>query len=218
MINLAIKARAPFICRLKVLLANRAKLPIMNRLKSNFEIDRSASGSMGTKGASKYHPLFHYLQRCDQLQVDLTFAEIEALMGEPLPPSARQKRMWWSNRRKGALQANAWMDAGFVVDDLNLAAERVTFKKPPSIYKVQQVDGIVQWNGELVKALRKHLGLTQVEFASQLGVRQQTVSEWEKGVYSPTRASSNHLTLFAEKVAFQYEIGESQESECAVRE
>jgi DNA-binding transcriptional regulator YiaG len=163
---------------------------------------------MSIKGGSKYQPLLDYLRRSDRLQVTLTFAEIERLMGAVLPPSARQKRTWWSNRRKGALQATAWTDAGYVVSELDLEQEQVTFQKPPAIYKVRQVEGTVQWDGELVKALRQHMGLTQAQFAKQLGVRQQTVSEWEKGVYSPTRASSNHLTLFAEKAAFEYEVGE----------
>ncbi len=157
------------------------------------------------KGGSKYQPLLEYLQRSDRAQVTLTFAEIEALMQEALPDSARSKRPWWSNRRKGALQAAAWMNAGYLVTDVDFAQGQVTFTKPPDVYKVQMVDGTVQWNGELIKALRQHMELTQSEFARQLGVRQQTVSEWEKGIYTPTRASSNYLTMVAEKAAFEYE-------------
>jgi DNA-binding transcriptional regulator YiaG len=41
--------------------------------------------------------------------------------------------------------------------------------------------------------------------AKQLGIRQQTVSEWEKGKYTPTKASAKYLTLVAEKAAFRYE-------------
>lgn len=157
------------------------------------------------KGGSKYQPLLEYLRRSDRAQVILTFAEIESMMQEALPDSARSKRAWWSNRRKGALQAIAWMDAGYLVTNVDFAQAQVTFTKPPDVYKVQTVDGTVQWNGELVKALRQHMGLTQSAFARQLGVRQQTVSEWEKGIYTPTRASSNYLTLVAEKAAFEYE-------------
>jgi DNA-binding transcriptional regulator YiaG len=157
------------------------------------------------KGGNKYHPLQEFLQRCDRDQITLTFSEIEALIGEPLPESARSKRSWWSNRRKGGLQASSWMDADYTVQTLDLQVEKVTFSKPPSIYKVQRVEGSVQWNGELVRALRHHMGMTQAELAKELGVRQQTISEWEKGVYTPTRATSNYLTLVAEKAAFDYE-------------
>ncbi len=71
---------------------------------------------------------------------------------------------------------------------------------------MQCVDDTLQWNSELIRALRLHMGLTQAGMAKELGVRQQTVSEWEKGIYTPTRASSKHLTLVAEKAAFRYEI------------
>jgi DNA-binding transcriptional regulator YiaG len=157
------------------------------------------------KGGSKYQPLLDYLRRSDRSQETLTFAEIETIMGEPLPTSARTNRAWWSNRSKGALQACAWMDAGYLVETLDLDTQQVTFRKPPQIYKVERVDGTVQWNGELIKALRLHMGVTQAELADELGVRQQTISEWEKGAYTPTRATSKYLTLVAEKANFQYE-------------
>ncbi len=45
-----------------------------------------------------------------------------------------------------------------------------------------------EWNSEKIKKLRKSLGLSQAEFAHRLGCRQQTVSEWEKGMYLPANA------------------------------
>ena len=158
------------------------------------------------RGGSKYQPLLDALRRSDQIHVTLTFAEMEVLLGEQLPPSARSKRGWWSNRSKGALQATAWMTAGYLVEAIDLVGEKVTFTKPPQIYRVQCIDDTLQWNSELIRALRLHMGLTQADMAKELGVRQQTVSEWEKGVYAPTRASSKHLTLVAEKAAFRYEV------------
>jgi DNA-binding transcriptional regulator YiaG len=159
------------------------------------------------KGGSKYQPLLEYLQQCDRAEVVLTFAAIETLMNAPLPESARHNRAWWSNRSKGALQATAWMDAGYLVKTLNFLDELVTFHKPPQVYRVQRVNDEIQWNGELVKALRSHMGLTQAGFAKKLCIRQQTVSEWEKAVYEPSRASSNYLTLVAEKARFKLESG-----------
>lgn len=161
--------------------------------------------SVAMKGGSKYQPLQDYLRRSERSTVTLTFLEIEALMGTPLPASARTNRAWWSNRSKGALQATAWIQAGYTVKELDLNIEQVTFHKPPDVYKVQQVDNVVRWDGELVRALRQHMGMTQAELADELGVRQQTVSEWEKGVYTPTRASAKHLMLVAEKANFKYE-------------
>ncbi len=51
--------------------------------------------------------------------------------------------------------------------------------------------------------------LTQQELAAELGTRQQTISEWEKGMYKPRGASSTLLTIIAERAGFQY--GEDKE-------
>ena len=61
------------------------------------------------------------------------------------------------------------------------------------------------WNGQQVKALRQHLGLSQQDMARELGVRQQTVSEWETSAYLPRGASARLLSLVAEKAEFRYE-------------
>lgn len=159
------------------------------------------------KGGSKYQPLLEYLSNSSQRDVTLTFCQIEVLIGENLPESARVKRAWWSNRSKGALQASAWMKAGYLVEKLSLDEEYVRFCKPPTGYKVQSL-GSVQWNRDLIKALRLHMSLTQGQMAQELGVRQQTVSEWENGIYAPTRATSKHLDLVAEQVGFTYKEAE----------
>jgi DNA-binding transcriptional regulator YiaG len=156
------------------------------------------------KEGSKYQPLLEFLRGSNQSEVILTFAEIEALMNNPLPDSAKSKRAWWSNRSKGALQASAWMEAGYGVEDVDLDEQRVTFRKPTADYQVQRVGDTVLWNSELIKALRLHMGLTQTEFAKKLGVRQTTVSQWENSVYEPTLATSKYLTLVAEQVEFNY--------------
>jgi DNA-binding transcriptional regulator YiaG len=154
------------------------------------------------KEGSKYQPLLEYLRECDRVEVTLTLAEIEALMQDRLPDSARNKRSWWSNRRKGALQASAWMEAGYRVEAVDLDEQRVTFKKAIVRHQVQRVDDTVLWNSELIKALRRHMGLTQAEFAQRLGVRQATVSQWENNAYEPTLATSKYLTLIAEQAGF----------------
>jgi DNA-binding transcriptional regulator YiaG len=152
---------------------------------------------------SKYQPLLEFLRGSNQSEVILTFAEIEALMNDTLPESAKDKRAWWSNRTKGALQASAWMEAGYRVEDVDLIEQRVTFRKPSSDYQVKRKGGTVLWNGALIKALRRHMGMTQAEFAEKLGVYQQTVSQWEKGAYEPTRATSKYLTLVAQQAGFK---------------
>lgn len=61
-----------------------------------------------------------------------------------------------------------------------------------------------QWDADAVRALRTSLGLTQGELAEELGVRQQTVSEWETNVYKPRGASAKLLSMVAEQADFTY--------------
>ncbi len=62
-----------------------------------------------------------------------------------------------------------------------------------------------QWDGKRIQALRRHLGLTQREMSDRLGTRQQTISEWETGMYRPRGASATLLSMVAEQAKFEYE-------------
>ena len=63
----------------------------------------------------------------------------------------------------------------------------------------------LEWDSKHVRALRQHLGLTQRELADLLGTRQQTISEWETGMYQPRGASSTLLSIIAERAQFEYQ-------------
>lgn len=156
------------------------------------------------KADSKYYPLFEYLQKCDRDYITLTFAEIETLMQKPLPDSAKNQKAWWSNRSKNAVQSTAWMNAGYRVEIVDFEAKSVTFRQPIPKNPIQHQGDTVLWNADLIKALRLHLGLTQTEFAEKLGVRQATVSEWEKGIHVPSRATFKYLTLIASEEGFTF--------------
>ena len=62
-----------------------------------------------------------------------------------------------------------------------------------------------QWDAESVRALRKHLGMTQQQMSDELGTRQQTISEWETGMYRPRGGMNRLLTLVAEGAGFGYQ-------------
>jgi DNA-binding transcriptional regulator YiaG len=68
----------------------------------------------------------------------------------------------------------------------------------------QRKKGKKQWSKEEVRALRQHLNLTQVKLAEELGTRQQTISEWENGMYRPRGASATLLSIVAERSGFTY--------------
>jgi DNA-binding transcriptional regulator YiaG len=65
-----------------------------------------------------------------------------------------------------------------------------------------------QWSKKEIKALRQYLNLTQVQLAEELGTRQQTISEWETGMYRPRGASATLLSIVAERSGFTYRAGD----------
>jgi DNA-binding transcriptional regulator YiaG len=68
-----------------------------------------------------------------------------------------------------------------------------------------------QWSKAEIKALRQHLNLTQTQLAEELGTRQQTISEWETGMYRPRGASATLLSIIAERSGFTYRAGDKHD-------
>jgi DNA-binding transcriptional regulator YiaG len=87
-------------------------------------------------------------------------------------------------------------------------ASRSKTKRPARTRKLKY-----DWDAGKVKALRSHMGLTQTEFAQELGTLQQTVSEWECGYHTPKGTSVKLLKIVAEKAGFAY--GSEAKSESA---
>ena len=73
----------------------------------------------------KYAPLFEHLSSLDGNIWHANFDEIEALLGLPLPSSARDHRPWWANG--GHSQAKSWLAAGWKTTNVDLAAGKLTF-------------------------------------------------------------------------------------------
>ena len=73
----------------------------------------------GRKG--KYGPLHDFLQTASDV-VDLSFVELERILGAPLPASAHDYRPWWANHEgaSGSSQSRAWQSAGYRVDGVKL--------------------------------------------------------------------------------------------------
>lgn len=67
--------------------------------------------------------------------------------------------------------------------------------------------GDAEWDADRVQRLRRHLRLTQRQFAEELNARQQTVSEWETGRYRPRGPSARLLSMVAEQAGFRYRAG-----------
>ena len=78
----------------------------------------------------------------------------------------------------------------------------LTRQAPPPDFK---------WQAENIHALRTHLGLSQTSLSRELGIRQQTISEWETGMYAPRGASVTILTLLAVSSNFPFESDATQD-------
>jgi hypothetical protein len=76
---------------------------------------------------TKYHPLFEHLLFSGQGHLSMAFAEIESIIGAPLPSSARRREEWWSNSPNGHSQARAWLRANYRTSRVDLAGEKVDF-------------------------------------------------------------------------------------------
>jgi hypothetical protein len=76
----------------------------------------------------KYSPLADFLRAQQRDEVPVTFAEIERIIGSPLPRSHRY-RAWWSNNAFNSVMTKAWLDAGFESADVDMKKRKLVFRK-----------------------------------------------------------------------------------------
>ena len=64
---------------------------------------------------SKYEPLAKHLESLRKNEVRLSFDEIEDILGEELPNSARVHHAWWANSRTDDSHtwAHLWLQTGW---------------------------------------------------------------------------------------------------------
>jgi plasmid maintenance system killer protein len=78
----------------------------------------------------KYLPLARYLAKRDQAPFQLPLSDIERIIGESLPVSARKHRAWWGNESSPfRVQAVAWMGCGWKVAEVDLTSDWVRFER-----------------------------------------------------------------------------------------
>lgn len=77
----------------------------------------------------KYEPLRRRLINEIDPVVELSFDEIERIIGASLPRSARVHSAWWSNSPDGHVNAQAWLAAGFRSEAVDLNRGRLRFRR-----------------------------------------------------------------------------------------
>lgn len=98
---------------------------------------QSAEGPMATvpshptsggPNRSKYDPLRDHLARRNEPVVELSFRQIESILGFPLPQSAQRYPAWWSNSDGGThVHARSWTRAMRRTRHVDLNAGTVQF-------------------------------------------------------------------------------------------
>ena len=84
---------------------------------------------------TKYLPLDKWFrqQSATTKQIELTFDQIEEILGNPLPKSAGQLTTWWTNiQPKIQSHRTAWLNHGWKVEAFDLQAKRVKFTRMKS--------------------------------------------------------------------------------------
>jgi hypothetical protein len=77
---------------------------------------------------TKYAPLTDYLFKEAGREIRLSFAEIERIIGSPLPPSKKYPA-WWSNNPTNSVMTKAWLAAGYRSEQVDVSGEKVTFRR-----------------------------------------------------------------------------------------
>jgi len=80
---------------------------------------------------SKYAPLANFLLKLPKKQerVVIHFSEIENIIGDRLPATAREHRSWWANDSTTHVQSGQWLKANWRVLSINMTEEKVTFAR-----------------------------------------------------------------------------------------
>jgi hypothetical protein len=81
--------------------------------------------------SSVYAPLGAYLAGQPGPTHTLTFPEVEAILGRPLPASAAtaQAWAWWTNDAGHSQADYGWLAAGWLVERIDRRQQTVTFRK-----------------------------------------------------------------------------------------
>ena len=90
------------------------------------------------KLGTKYSPLSRYLAHRAPYtdRVTLTFTKIEEIIGAELPSSALHYQHWWTNS-PSRTHAQAWLDVGWMVENVDLDSRMVVFRRKEGILKIK---------------------------------------------------------------------------------
>jgi hypothetical protein len=59
----------------------------------------------------------------------MTFSEVEAVIGGPLPPAAGRYAAWWSNNPSNNVMTRIWLEAGYRTERVDLGGRKLVFRR-----------------------------------------------------------------------------------------
>lgn len=154
---------------------------------------------------SVYEPLQSYLANSKEASVEMSYEDIERLLGRPLPRTAYgdNKRQWWANTETHS-QALAWLRAGRKAK-LDVNRQKVAFvrEQPAAVAAPVREDAIVL-AGLAPAALRlledvaedsnTSLGDAAVTLLNQMAKRRrQATLDWFAANTAPSSVTSAEL-------------------------
>ena len=111
----------------------------------------------------KYQKLYAHLLSLSSKEWKASFADIEVIIGERLPASARRYRASWANDITQA-RARAWIAAGWETADVDMDAQTLLFRRedfyPPDGQSVSTNDAL-----DALDQLQTALGARGVDLA-----------------------------------------------------
>lgn len=101
------------------------KVTVLEKGKENLESDEAGELQAPSK---KYRLLSDYLHDSEKAKVELTFNDIEELLGFKLPPSAYTHRAFWANTTSHSI-ALSWLGVGYETVEVDMEKGIVAFEQ-----------------------------------------------------------------------------------------
>ncbi|MBE3050153.1 winged helix-turn-helix domain-containing protein [Candidatus Bathyarchaeota archaeon] len=145
---------------------------------------RTRSAGQSTR-KSHYDRLRVFLQSvpAEQIQIALSFAEVEGVLGHPLPPFALRHPAWWANTRGPTSQGSMWLSVGWKVEKVHLKAQIVVFRRAggdPLLAVPRHVNDILEHKGTICRVDAATL-CEWIRFCRRVGWHFQAVVLFERG-------------------------------------
>ena len=127
----------------------------------------------------KYRKLYTHLCDLTAQEWRASFSDVETVIGDTLPPSARRHRAWWSNHSGDNIlrQARAWLAAGWETADVDIDAETLLFRR----------EGFDAPGGQPASTIDALNALDQLQTA--LGAREVDLAGWARNMRAERRAN-----------------------------